>query len=274
MPLDRTWYNTLVDDSGDNTTGTLWNKAAVDSLMDAVDVLVETVPGPRSDTGTVHNWAPGLFGDTFTQWNGAADLTVTGLAGGIAGRRWTFCNIGTKVASFPHQSGASAGGNLFYNSATSGATPVGPGGSATWIYHGSTWVLVAHEQGGWITPVFSGSSYGANAASGWTVDAGDVQTMRYRLSGRTVQLAYMIGPASIANSPTQLYLNNTAWGGFTPTTNMVMPVPYAFDGALSAALLQVFTGNVNLVLVKSSGAAWTNTTNGAYHQGIATFEVT
>lgn len=37
--LDRTWYNTLVDDDGTNTTGSVWDKADVDSLMDAVDAV-------------------------------------------------------------------------------------------------------------------------------------------------------------------------------------------------------------------------------------------
>src|SRR6188768_3010852 len=36
-PLDRTWYNTLVDDDGSGTTGTVWNKTQVDGLLDTVD---------------------------------------------------------------------------------------------------------------------------------------------------------------------------------------------------------------------------------------------
>ena len=36
-PLDRTWFNTLVDDDGSGNTGTVWNKAAVDALLDSVD---------------------------------------------------------------------------------------------------------------------------------------------------------------------------------------------------------------------------------------------
>lgn len=44
MPLDRTWYDTLVDDDGSNLIGTLWNKAAVDSLMDAIDAYLTDVP--------------------------------------------------------------------------------------------------------------------------------------------------------------------------------------------------------------------------------------
>jgi hypothetical protein len=40
MALDRTWYNTLVNDDSSNTVGTLWDKAAVDSLMDAIDAAL------------------------------------------------------------------------------------------------------------------------------------------------------------------------------------------------------------------------------------------
>jgi hypothetical protein len=43
MALDRTWYNTLVNDDSSNTVGTLWDKAAVDSLMDAIDAALATL---------------------------------------------------------------------------------------------------------------------------------------------------------------------------------------------------------------------------------------
>ena len=37
MPLDRTWYNSLVDDDGSGLTGTIWDKHAVNVLMTTVD---------------------------------------------------------------------------------------------------------------------------------------------------------------------------------------------------------------------------------------------
>jgi hypothetical protein len=43
-PLDRTWFNALVDDDGSGTTGTIWEKSQVDGLMDAVDAALATVP--------------------------------------------------------------------------------------------------------------------------------------------------------------------------------------------------------------------------------------
>jgi hypothetical protein len=52
MALDRTWYNTLVDDDGSGLTGSVWDKTDVDSLMDAIDaefarlIQARVVSGP------------------------------------------------------------------------------------------------------------------------------------------------------------------------------------------------------------------------------------
>jgi hypothetical protein len=40
MALDRTWYNSLIDDDGSGLTGSVWDKADVDALMDAVDAEI------------------------------------------------------------------------------------------------------------------------------------------------------------------------------------------------------------------------------------------
>jgi hypothetical protein len=54
MALDRTWYNTLVDDDGSGLTGSVWDKADVDALMDATDAeIVRLDAGPRRGT-----WVP------------------------------------------------------------------------------------------------------------------------------------------------------------------------------------------------------------------------
>jgi len=36
-PLDRSWYNTLVDDDGSGQTGTVWDKSQVNALMNTID---------------------------------------------------------------------------------------------------------------------------------------------------------------------------------------------------------------------------------------------
>ena len=71
MPLDRTWYNTLVDDDGSNTVGTLWNKAAVDSLMDAVDAAL--LPAESA-------WTP--YAATWGAMSGSAPAIGNGILGG------------------------------------------------------------------------------------------------------------------------------------------------------------------------------------------------
>lgn len=64
MPLDRSWFNTLVDDDGSNTTGSVWDTTDVDALMDAVDVEIALVPRLALGdavflelTGAVNDWA-------------------------------------------------------------------------------------------------------------------------------------------------------------------------------------------------------------------------
>lgn len=37
MALNRTWYNSLIDDDGSGLTGSVWDKADVNALMNAID---------------------------------------------------------------------------------------------------------------------------------------------------------------------------------------------------------------------------------------------
>jgi hypothetical protein len=49
MPINRAWFNALVDDDGTGNTGTVWNKATITGLLDAIDGLFE-VHAPWSPT--------------------------------------------------------------------------------------------------------------------------------------------------------------------------------------------------------------------------------
>lgn len=57
MALDRTWYNTLVDDDGTNTVGSVWDKGDVNALMNTIDS--EFLKHALYGTGT---WTPTLTG--------------------------------------------------------------------------------------------------------------------------------------------------------------------------------------------------------------------
>lgn len=67
MPLDRTWYNSLIDDDGSGMTGSVWDKADVDSLMDAVDAeLARIQQGRTLATPAVQTSAGGTLAATVT----------------------------------------------------------------------------------------------------------------------------------------------------------------------------------------------------------------
>lgn len=56
MALDRTWFDMLVDDDGSNAVGTIWSKAQVDALMDAVDAeLLRLDPTQTGYTPQIFN---------------------------------------------------------------------------------------------------------------------------------------------------------------------------------------------------------------------------
>lgn len=81
MALDRTWYNTLVDDDGSNTTGSLWEKADVDSLMDAVDAALL---GPfRTSDGTagapIYSFASDTDTGHYSAGVGDASVAIAGV---------------------------------------------------------------------------------------------------------------------------------------------------------------------------------------------------
>jgi hypothetical protein len=67
--IDRTHYNSLVDDDGSGTTGSAWDKADVDSLLDAVDGLFANTNGisERGRSVTMGEWTgytPSMVGIT------------------------------------------------------------------------------------------------------------------------------------------------------------------------------------------------------------------
>jgi hypothetical protein len=67
MSLDRTWYNTLVDDDGSGLTGSIWDKADVNALMNAIDAEL----GRLDIDGVWVDFTPSLYAAAGT-WSAAA----------------------------------------------------------------------------------------------------------------------------------------------------------------------------------------------------------
>lgn len=247
-------------------------------IADTTTSLVMVLSQPLSQgyiltttTGTVNNWVPGTglnsSGSTLIQFAGTADLIVTGLAGGsVTGQTVTIVNnsaTATAVVYFVNQSGSSLLANRFANNVASGNTPIGVGGSATYQFNGTTWAMVQQEQGAWITIAYNAAFYTASSGT-WTVDAGDVTTIAFRMTGRTVTVQWFFLATSVSATPAQLNILNGAWGGFTAQKSMVVPGLLNDNGTGNAAgVSQVTAADTKIQLVKASGnfAIAANTTN-------------
>jgi hypothetical protein len=92
MALDRTWYNSLVDDDGSGLTGSVWDKADVDSLMDAIDAEFARIDGSLSmpfvhvrrnalQPAAPNTWTPIAFdvevSDSHGMWSPGSPALVT-----------------------------------------------------------------------------------------------------------------------------------------------------------------------------------------------------
>lgn len=195
MALDRTWYNTLVDDDGSNTVGSLIEKSDIDALMDAIDASLAVTGGvtiqTTTSTGTQNNFAATAARHLGLRCNNASLLTITGIAAGTDGDVIDVISVGAGQVDFSHQAGGSTAANRLINAATVGLTSLGAGaGAARYIYDGTTarWRLTAHEQGAWIAVPHSGANFTSDSGT-WTVDSGDQIIFRYLLRGRTMTVA-------------------------------------------------------------------------------------
>ena len=86
MAVDRTWYNTLVDDDGSGLTGSVWDKADVDALLDAVDAEIA-----RLDTVSTY----GTFTPTLLSAGGGTPTYV--VQQGIYARAGKLVNVSGNI---------------------------------------------------------------------------------------------------------------------------------------------------------------------------------
>lgn len=285
MPINRGPFNALVDDDGTDLTGSMWNKAAIASvILDPVDAALLAVPMrstqvSSSTTGVQNAWNPGLADDTVIYWAGTTDLTLNGIVGGAAGRRLTIRNMaGGGNVLVGQNSGSAAAGNAFYNMVTSGPTPIAAFGAATWVHRGDLWMLVSHEQGAWIAMPYAASNYSGNQTGppDWSVDAGDLGggSNAYRLSGKTLLVSFYLIATSVANSPTALRIQPTAFGGYT-LARQVQGTYWYRDTAEGIGTVATLPAFVSLNLYRTpNGQLWPTTTNNTSVWGEIACEVT
>lgn len=266
--LDNAWKQEFYDQIDQALAG-IYNSpggTAKDAAQDAVIAgkLGATVITAQNPTGVQNNYAlAGRTKDTFWQWGGAADLTLTGLANGQIGDMLTIRNAGVGVIYLPPTSGLSTAINTFANTVTSAPTPVASGGWASYVYNGTNWVLTAHEQGDWITAPYNAANFSGSGSQTWTVDAADIAAMRYYLRGRQLNIVFAVDTTSVGGTPsTDLKIAAAAYGGFTISAQSNAPLAYvAESGVTGTAGSQVQSSGPALRLLKNTFANWTASTN-------------
>lgn len=159
-------------------------------------------PETITATGTVNDQALGAT-TTILRCNNATDLTLTGITGGAAGRVLVIYAVGAGNVFLKHQNTGSTAANRLINFATSADTPLSVGGSAVYVYDGtsSRWRLVGHEQGAFIeyVPTFT------TTTGTWTVtNPDDIITCKYRLSGTALRLQWNLNNTSTSSATQQL----------------------------------------------------------------------
>lgn len=283
MSITRT---AIVDDDGSLTTGTIWNNAYKQEVYDQIDAAIaaDAVTHPASTapttTGTITaEPIPTGTGVLATYHNNATLKTIQGMVAGIHGQLWVHYSKGAGQVDFAHLHASGTALGKCKNFATSGNTPLAAGsGVAIYQYDATAgvtqWKLVTHEQGAWITPTFAAGNFTGNGSMTWTVDSGDVITMRYMLRGRTLTVGFVLNTTTVGGTPnTTLNIGNGQWGGFTAASFIYTPVALLADNGIAASAR--FTPSSTVLLVQRADLAnFTASTNNTSLYGETVFDVT
>lgn len=211
-------------------------------------------------TGSQLAFTPGLAPITVIEWSGGSDATFGGLVGGLPGYQVTFWNFGSYNAYFTNQEVSAAVGTQFINPVSSAPIPIAPGGSISYEFDGTYWLLTAHNQGAWITPPFNAANFSSSSGS-WTIGAPAVVTNAYTLTGNTLiwqlYVSWLLGSNVISGSPGQLYL--TVPGNLTLASPAGCSVPYLVDVGAATQAGIAFSGGTFLAIQNLNSALFTNT---------------
>ena len=229
-----------------------------------------------TNTGTVNDFAPGFTSNQplIVICGNASLLTITGVAGGTTGQQLLFLASGSQV-DFVHNSGASSAGNRFGNIATSGNTSMTVRGYAHFIYGGSGWNLVGHDQGADLAATFAAGDFTGSVSMTWTVASGDVLSLRRRLIGNTLIVKIAIKTTTVGGTPSiYLQIGNGQWGGFTVASHLKTNPCLILDNSVrSIGYLDVASGGLIIRVNRADGGNWSAATDTTYVFGELAFEV-
>jgi hypothetical protein len=201
-------------------------------------------------------------------------LTIRGIVAGFDGQELTFISRGAGQVDFVNQHATPVAENRLKNQVTGTISLAAGLGSVKFIYDASIqrWRVTNHDQGGWITPVFSAADYSGSSGMTWTVESGDIASFAYLLRGKTLHLSFDISGSSVGGTlSTQLI--RTVPNGFVSVRQTVVPLWVSDNNSGQAGLVFIGAGSGVLLFFKAPLSNWSTSTNSTRVAGQLEIEV-
>jgi hypothetical protein len=231
----------IVDDDGTGTTGTPTDYALFQQVKGYIDsAIVEgtaaaDVPqmitlqgGPAVHDVTLPATKPLTY---LRVYPNTGDLTVRSIGAAQGGAIVVIEHIysGGNVVWLPHAASGTGVLQMLMNRITSGATPLGFGGSAIYVYDAPSgqWWLAQHDQGKAIRLPFNAANFTADVGS-FTVGAADVLSCDYVVRGNRAEIAITLQNTSLAGGASVLFV--AGWPFTFPVANLFPAVSYTPSG--------------------------------------------
>jgi hypothetical protein len=178
-----------------------------------------------------------VAGVNILEYEGAGDIHIRGLGGGVLGQTLLILNNSTSTIWLYHNDPAAPGASRMSNFVLIGPTPIAPGrGSAQYTYtSGNYWAMTTHAQGDAIGQPYDPANYGTvNAGVSWTVEAVDALAETFTLNGRTLFYSFLLQNTAVSGvSQTLTRRLPYGWQARTvASTNMILSV----DGGATRAV--------------------------------------
>jgi hypothetical protein len=233
------------------------------AALPSVSVVTTTATGTQTD------WAPG-FGQA-SIWlllcNNATALNPNGIAGGTTGQILIARSIGAGVVTWFSNATSAAANRLINYTGVNGFPPqlAAGKGSIGYIWDGTNWKILFHEQGNYIDEPYNSANFTA-ATGTWTVDVGDQLTFKYWLRGVQLEVVYDLASTSVSATPVTLRAalpNSIATATYSGSGSFFPPLVWVADNGVNTSTLveNAVAHTTQIYFYTMSGANWSTSVN-------------
>lgn len=201
-------------------------------------------------------------GVTLLEYDGAGDVAISGLVGGVPGQILIIRNLTPYTITLFGRDGSALAINQLHNFVSGVSLIVGGRGVATYVYSaGAFWGMGGYAQGGQYVQPYDAASYGTVTPGTWTVEPGDLGPETFYLEGRHLFYSFYIHHTSVAGLPYGLTRRlPLAWQ--STTTPYAGTMLYTEDGGTSfyeGIVLRL--DDTHVTFRRAANAPWATTTN-------------